>query len=161
MKKVLLLLSVFLAFSCSKEEVQNQESSEELKVANFERTLIPTECSGYGIYDNEEYDCGWKIGYDDWVAHYNYVVNGGNYPECYNIRVATYIYNSETHVTIEWQTVDNSMAIIQEAQNNNWPYYNNLYNISYPTDRDKGQQDGYAAGRGQQPYAANDSGSCY
>lgn len=161
MKKCLLILSVLLAFSCSKEEMNSEQSTEVLEVVNFSGApIIISECSGYGIYQDQEYDCGWKIGYEDWVAHYNYVVESENHPECYKVLVVTYTYNGEERVTTKWQNVDNSYAIIQEAQNNNTTYYNNLYSDSNPSTRKLGQQDGYAAGRGQQPIVANDTPSC-
>lgn len=160
MKKILFILLTLVAFSCSKDDVQNQQKSEEFNVADLRVIIEPSECSGYGLFENKEYDCGWKTGYDDWVAHYNAVVNARNYPECYEIRLVSYTSNGENHVTLEWQTVNNSMEIIEEAQNNNWTYYNNLYSITNPTDRELGQQAGYSAGRGKQPFAANDSESC-
>jgi len=147
MKNIIILLSVFTLISCSKEQ-----SPEELEAFKLGSSLSPIVCEGYGIFENQQYDCGWKRGYTDWVYHYNSVVDGYEYSECYKIRV---IQSDGTTISILWNTTHNSVMLIQQTQNQYQSYYNNLFNNT-TGDFNQGKIAGYLAGRGQQPYAAND-----
>lgn len=145
----ILLLAVFVFMSCSKGD-----DPEEFIVAEGKGIVI---CDGYGIFENQLYDCGWKRGYEDWVYHYNSVVNGSGYPECYLIRTVQYA-NGE--VSLVWNTIDNSYALIQQTQNQYQSYFDTLLS-NQEGDFNQGKIAGYLAGRGQLPYAANDDpGDC-
>jgi len=160
MKKLssLLFLAIFLILtSCSSED--NLETDSEILNARTLRGPIINTCTGYGLFvstHGQQYDCGWKRGYDDWVAHYNWVASNYDYPQCAKIRV---IIGSGT-VGILWSDTSISQTIIQQTQNTYQNYYNNLAANQQSSDFAQGQFAGYAAGRGQQPYVANNEDTC-
>ncbi|TAI48963.1 hypothetical protein [Flagellimonas allohymeniacidonis] len=154
MKKLFVMLAVFaVSISCSENEIENPvQVSEEPTATN---ALGPIVCTGYGIFSNSVYDCGWRRGYEDWVFHYNSVVTQQSYPPCYKIRI---VVGSGT-VGIKWNTALFAQQIIQQTQNQYQTYYNNLFNNTVG-DFNQGKIAGYLAGRGQEPYTANSEDVC-
>lgn len=82
MKKTVLfnfvLLLVFGLSSCI------DEATNELNIED-EGSFLINQCEGFGIYSNQQYDCGWKRGYDDYVFQYNHIVNRESYGKCFEI----------------------------------------------------------------------------
>lgn len=154
MKNLVTFFLIVIFISCSNENLQSEP---ELKTTEL-NGLIPKECDGYNIFPNEQYDCGWKRGYTDWVYHYNYVAaDYDNYTECYKIEI---VQNSDNTVRLIWKSTNNSHNIIQTTKNLFQDYYDDLAANQQNSDFALGHFVGYAAGRGQQPYAPIDDGSC-
>ena len=150
MKKFVSLLTVIAFISCSEEQ------PEQLNSVELNGPIIQI-CQGYGIFPNQQYDCGWKRGYDDWVFHYNSVVADAGYPDCHKIRVIT---QSGGTVGIVWTDTSLAQQFIQQTQNLYQGYYNDLAANQTSSTFSQGQFAGYSAGRGQQPYAANNEDVC-
>ena len=158
MKKLSVLFVLILAASCSSENPQD-EISAPIEATN----IVINQCQqGYGIFSNPQYDCGWKAGYEQWVDQYNWVATNYNYPQCAKIRIVTTtgVNGGSGTVGILWSDTAISQQIIQQTQNENWHWYNMLAANQQNSDYAQGNFDGYAAGRGQQPYVANDDDVC-
>ncbi|WP_108246060.1 hypothetical protein [Muricauda brasiliensis] len=158
MKKVILFSALFVLFSCSQENLQTDS-----EIHAVSAQLPVRECDGYDIFPNEQYDCGWKRGYTDWVYHYNYVAADYDYPQCYKIRVIENDAHNPKTVSILWTTTAQAHSLIQLTQNTFQDYYDDLAALSANqpnNDYVQGQFAGYAAGKGQLPYAPNDEDTC-
>ncbi|GAA3512952.1 hypothetical protein GCM10022393_28470 [Aquimarina addita] len=144
MKNLFLFATILLLVSCSGDETNEQV----LETSN----LSFSTCDGYGVFDNVDYDCGWKRGYGDWVYHYNITVAQYNYDPCEEIRI---VGTDGGIFTLYAGQTDASHAIIGLTQNNNQAYYDDLFD-DLSTDYLKGKAAGYQWGRGQEPLAAAD-----
>lgn len=163
-------MSVFLVafglmlFSCSvNDDVVLAE--EELNATSFRGPVInvptPGECDGFDIFPNEQFDCGWKRGYTDYVYHYNSIVSDDGLAACDRIRLGSRTVIDafgRKKIEIIYRSVDNSPTIINRVKNLYRPYYDALAGRQFNSDFDRGQFAGYLAGLDQVPYAAN--GDC-
>lgn len=152
--------------SCSSEN--DLETDPEILNAISLQSPIINQCTGYGLFvdtHGQQYDCGWKRGYEDWVYHYNSVATD----PCSKIRIdieeETDEINGTTYVTSVktiTRNIDNSPSIINAAKNLYQTYYNNLTANRNNSFFNMGQFAGYNAGRGQVPYAAdpNNTADC-
>lgn len=155
---------LFGLISCDTEEVTLDDSNTDLNATNLKGSGIividdtddgEDNCTGYGFYENKQFDCGWYRGYSDWVYHYNWVVTssgGSSEVECKKIRNFKYDKKKKVFTTEEF-VVDGSQAVIQKVQNTFWEYYVNLGNNQFKDDFSAGMYAGYQAGRGQVPYS--------
>lgn len=145
MKKVFVALCLVGMLSSCSEEESTVDLDTELKSVN---STASSSC-GWGIYDNEEYDCGFKRGYDDWVFHYNYVAESLGYGECSKIRLAT----GSGSVRITTSESRHSLTIIQAAKSTFSGYWNNLVANGNANDFKRGQLAAYMNARNQQPFS--------
>ena len=169
MKSINFIIAVlFLCLSCSTENEIPEESFEAIEAV--QATIIlpqnppadsPPDCDGYGIFEDKQYDCGWKRGYGDWVYHYNWVASNYDLPSCYKYEIkevkdrngnflGVRILGGSSHYTA---------MLIQEVQNTFQSYYEALFENSEGS-WNQGKIAGYLAGRGQQPYAGTSSEAC-
>jgi len=155
MKHLFLALLILIVSSCTVEDANEQSIDNTTQAEELKISYKSTGC-GFGIFSNQEYDCGFKRGYGDWVYHYNTTVRNYEYDPCDEIRI---IQNGQT-VGIAAGKTDATSHIIQITQNNNQGYYNDLFN-DLSTDYLKGKADGYSFGRGQEPITASDNYQCF
>ena len=151
--KVIICFSIFVAFSCSFDN-QSEAPEDTLNAVSLQGPTI-NQCTGYGLFENAQFDCGWKRGYGDWVYHYNRTVDDYDYDPCDKV----YIRELNGNYWLYAGQTDATWDIIQITQNNNQSYYNDLFN-DLSTDFLRGKADGYQWGRGQEPLAAADP-DCY
>jgi len=169
MKKLssLLFLTIFLFLtSCSSEN--NLETDSEILNATSLRAPKNKPCDGYGLFvstHGQQYDCGWKRGYEDWVYHYNSVAKSEGFDACSELRIGVEEKTNEnfgterTTVNTITRNVDNSPMIISRVIAEYQTYYNNLTAKRNTTSFNMGQFAGYNAGRWQVPYVADTEGA--
>jgi hypothetical protein len=175
MKKIVLvsmILSLFL-FSCSKESVFEQEVSPDVSTelinsrqTNGLKRVIqePVERIGYGIFDNTEYDYGWKVGYKDALQYKKHFVETHVNFSCFGffweIKV---VENPETHERKYFYEHDvkfyecaqiNEVMVLQAMKNSYsvQSYLNTLYAKKDLSDCNRGMYDGFKLLLNASPY---------
>ncbi|TPN84616.1 hypothetical protein [Aquimarina algicola] len=147
MKKLFLVSVLFALVACSSEE--NDEQLEALEAKST---------CGFGIFDNPDYDCGYSVGYSDWVAHYNTAAVALGFDSCSQITIRV-VERNNLPPTVQIITQGGGSGdIVQRAQNDNFAYFNNLFN-DLSTEFRRGQAEGYMFGRGQEPLTLG-NGDC-
>lgn len=154
-------ITLFTIASCA---VNDQEGVNEIEeqLSPIEPTVLiphPTPCPGFDLFTEPFYDCGYKTGIDDYVAHYNEIVEMLGIDECSKIRVSFDNSSSGKVATVKASYVSNHSQIAPLVHSN-FALYRSLlapYEGDSTNLRKMGQFDGYHAIRGQQPFAsAND-----
>ena len=156
LSRLLFFMFLLILNSCSPEN--DLETDPEVLNAISLQSPTVNQCTGYGLFvdtHGQQYDCGWKRGYEDWVYHYNSVAS----EPCSKIRVDLGVETDEingttytTSVKTKTGKIDNSPFIIEEAIRLYQTYYNNLTANRNNSFFNMGQYDGYNAARGQMPY---------
>ncbi|WP_299901486.1 hypothetical protein [uncultured Aquimarina sp.] len=148
--KLILTLVLVTIYSCSTED-----ANDSLNQQNLNPEINQKSSCGFGLFPNQEYDCGFQRGYSDWVYHYNTTVRNYNYDPCEEIRIVT----PNGTVGIAAGKTNASSNIIQITQNNNQGYYNDLFD-DLSTEFLKGKAAGYSFGRGQEPLSLPGDPDC-
>ncbi len=190
LKKQLVLIMITVSiFSCSSEIEENmQEISEaqqsevalnetaESEEAGQNPTIfqpgsgpnlpipIPTVCEGYDIFANKEFDCGWKRGFDDYVFHYNLIVNELGLAQCFTTRTLQYSSGQipttqdpvPGKITLQSGSIPTGYDIPFRVRQRFANYINNLAANRNNNSFTRGQFAGYHAILGHVPLSAND-----
>jgi len=169
MKKLssLLFLTIFLFLTSCSSEDNLETDSEIFNAISLQGPKINT-CTGFDLFvstHGQQYDCGWKRGFEDWVYHYNSVANSEGFDACSELRIGVEEETNEnfgterTTVKTITRNVDNSPMIISRTIAQYQTYYNNLTANRNNSSFNMGQYAGYNAGKGQVPYVEDTEGA--
>lgn len=138
--------------SCSKtsDEVNFTESNlNDTSTLNSFGAVTPRYC--FNVSSDQNYNCDWTDGYEDYVYHYNYVKDLLGYNDCYKMILG----DSNNPHPANTVAVSSGFIIPNRVKTEFQNYYNYLYSKRNDSAYDQAKFDGYSAYRGKEPLSTN------